>query len=299
MNIQAIPTDSSFMSLKNYGAYDFPVQFYIDDFKNMPLGHINWHWHRQIEFSYVLSGEMDCSVSDIKTRLKQGEAVFINSERMHMSEPATESVETLALSVVFSPAILSYGVESTVYQKYISPVVFDKYFPCMVLKKNIQWQYEILKYLSELYKLYQKQSYGFELLVQALLVKIWLTLVLNLDRKVQGSSAELVMEERIKHMVTYIQSVFSETITLEQIAASANVSKSECIRCFKSRLGMTPIEYVIELRISKAMSLLSSTALSVSEIGQICGFESASYFTKIFKRSLGVTPSDYRKRLNK
>jgi AraC-like DNA-binding protein len=298
MNLQAISTDSTLMSLKDYGSFDFPVRFYLDDFQKMPLGHINWNWHKQIELSYVLDGEMDYSVGEIKTRLRQGEAIFVNSERLHTFKPTIENEETLALSIVFNSAILSYGVESVVYQKYIMPIILDKHFPCLVLKKDVHWQTDILGLLVKLNALHNEQPYGFELAVQSLLVQIWLKIVLNLERKApEGRNhTDLVSEDRLKQMILYIQSMFYDTVTLDQIASSASVSKSECIRCFKYRLGITPVEYLIEFRISRAMILLDENNLPIVEIGQRCGFESASYFTKIFKRRTGFTPSSYRKR---
>ena len=61
-------------------------------------------------------------------------------------------------------------------------------------------------------------------------------------------------------------------------------------------VDITPVEYLIEFRISRAMVLLDESDISIEEVGRRCGFESASYFTKIFKRRTGVTPSIYCKR---
>jgi len=297
MNRQAISTDSSLQSLNDYGGYDFPMRLYLDDFRSLPLGHINWHWHKQLEFSCVLRGEIEYSVGEAKIRLGQGEGVFINAGRLHAIRPAAGHENAMAFSLVFSPAILSYGVESIVYQKYVLPVAQDRRLHCLTLRQDIPWQREMLALLAQLYGLFQERPYGFELSAQSLLVQAWREMVLHLNRNTaEKGGAGDASEERLKRMISCIQANFSEALTLQQIASAASVSKSECIRCFKKRLGVTPVEYLIEYRLSKVMEYLDGTDLPVAEIGQRCGFESASYFAKTFRRRTGLSPSGYRKR---
>ena len=96
-------------------------------------------------------------------------------------------------------------------------------------------------------------------------------------------------------MLQYIQAHYSEELTLEQIAASAAVSKSMCLRYFRQIIDTTPIRYLLQYRIEKAAGLLLSTEKKVGEIATVCGFSDISYFTRRFREINGCTPLEYRK----
>jgi transcriptional regulator GlxA family with amidase domain len=84
-------------------------------------------------------------------------------------------------------------------------------------------------------------------------------------------------------------------LELRHIADSVNVSSRECLRSFQEFLGISPMQYLIKYRIFTATQLLIDTDYSVTEICARCGFPSPSYFSKMFKRYTGTTPSKYRR----
>lgn len=100
---------------------------------------------------------------------------------------------------------------------------------------------------------------------------------------------------RIKTMISYIQEHFKENLELRDIAQSASISERECLRCFKKSLGIPPIQYLLKYRVTAAAALLKETGLSVTEVGNRTGFDSPTYFTMIFKRFMGCTPTHYRR----
>ena len=81
-------------------------------------------------------------------------------------------------------------------------------------------------------------------------------------------------------MIQYIQKHFSEMITLEDLAASANISRSEAGRCFQKYYADTPMSYLIRYRLQQAQKFLLTSTLSVKEISCQCGFSDSSYFVK-------------------
>lgn len=97
-------------------------------------------------------------------------------------------------------------------------------------------------------------------------------------------------------MLQYIQEHYNGELTLAQIAGSANISETECLRCFRRMLSCTPIQYVKQMRIQKAAELLVSTNRKISDIGMECGFQEMSYFAKIFRALTGNTPGAFRKK---
>ena len=95
-------------------------------------------------------------------------------------------------------------------------------------------------------------------------------------------------------MLQYIQDNLSGELTAGEIARSASLSESECLRCFRSMLGTTPIQYVRQLRVHRAAELLTSTDWKIADVGALCGFQEMSYFAKTFRAIKGCTPSRYR-----
>lgn len=105
-----------------------------------------------------------------------------------------------------------------------------------------------------------------------------------------------VMHE-IEQAVQYFTENYNTPISIDQYAQSHNLSISWFIQNFKQYTGTTPTQYILLLRISNAKDLLENTAYNVSEIANIVGYDNPLYFSRIFKKQSGVSPSEYRKHL--
>ncbi len=138
---------------------------------------------------------------------------------------------------------------------------------------------------------------GFEFEMREQLSRfIWL-LFENFHSSEKKPSQKVLRDgERTKIMLQYIQEHYGEEISLRQIAESAHICESECLRCFRKMIGRTPIQYVKHLRVQKAAELLFATDWKISEIGMKCGFQEMSYFAKAFRELKGCTPHEFRER---
>ena len=96
-------------------------------------------------------------------------------------------------------------------------------------------------------------------------------------------------------MLTCIHSQYGSELSTAAIAASASVSESKCLRCFRTTIGTTPIQYLKHYRIQQAAKLLMETGEKVSDIAAVCGFQDMSYFTRTFRKIMGCVPTEYRK----
>lgn len=103
-------------------------------------------------------------------------------------------------------------------------------------------------------------------------------------------------EERVSSFLQYIALHYGEDISLDILAASANVSKSECLRCFQTVLHTTPYRYLTEYRLSKAAEFLRQTSEPITAIAGKVGFSHISHFGKCFREKTGLSPSEYRKK---
>ena len=99
----------------------------------------------------------------------------------------------------------------------------------------------------------------------------------------------------LQRAIEYIESHFVDEITAQKLADSAGLSIPHFNRLFRKLLRLSPMEYVLSLRVQEAQRLLSTTRLSMSEIAASVGFYDQSHFTKRFKRITGMTPLQYRK----
>lgn len=98
----------------------------------------------------------------------------------------------------------------------------------------------------------------------------------------------------VKKMIKYMETHYSESVALEDLCSEIYMSKEYGCRVFKEMAGTSPIVYLNQYRIQRSKELLSGTQLSITEIALRCGFNSTSYFNKLFFRYSGCTPKNYR-----
>jgi YesN/AraC family two-component response regulator len=103
--------------------------------------------------------------------------------------------------------------------------------------------------------------------------------------------------ERLRKAVDYMKQHLSKELYVDTVAQQACMSKFHFAREFKRYFGVSPMQYMLRLRIARATSLLTSSETPVSRVANECGFSDQSEFTKWFKKSTGVTPSRFRNSL--
>lgn len=122
---------------------------------------------------------------------------------------------------------------------------------------------------------------------------------LLINRYVQeGMKAGSEVQNEIDKATHYFIDNFNKPINIEEYARSRHMSTNWFIRSFKQILKMTPMQYILSLRMSNAQSLLDNEEYSISEIAQLVGYDNPLYFSRLFHKHLGVSPSDYRKMKN-
>lgn len=104
--------------------------------------------------------------------------------------------------------------------------------------------------------------------------------------------------EEIDKATLYFNEHYSEEISIEEYAQNNHFSVSWFIRNFKHCTGSTPMQYILSKRIYNAEILLHDSTYNVTEIAEIVGYENPLYFSRIFKKIKGLSPSEYRKNIN-
>ena len=99
----------------------------------------------------------------------------------------------------------------------------------------------------------------------------------------------------MRDTITLITADLASDLNLKTIAKTLNVNPSYLSSLFKKEVGVTLTEYVTSKRIEHAVFLLNSTSMQISTIALYCGITDVQYFSKIFKKQIGKSPSEYRK----
>ena len=127
--------------------------------------------------------------------------------------------------------------------------------------------------------------------VEILIIRLMRNIALSAGEELQRSSDNT----QCATVKRYMDLHFKESLTLEQLAAEAHMNKFYLAHAFKREYGVSPINYLISLRIQESKYLLSETDITMSQIAQILGFSSPSYFSHVFRKTQGTSPMDYRR----
>ncbi|WP_455383092.1 helix-turn-helix domain-containing protein [Salinispira pacifica] len=100
----------------------------------------------------------------------------------------------------------------------------------------------------------------------------------------------------VQRTAAFIDQHYAQEMSLEQLAGLAGQSVSHLSRVFKQHTGMAPVEYITAVRIRRSKELLVHPTLSIKEISVRCGYTDPTYFTRVFRRAEGMSPSEYRER---
>ena len=276
---------------------DFPYICCYVEMDKYPGGYIPWHWHDEIELIYVQRGTVEYHIKEKTVTLSEGDGCFMNSNVLHLLKPSKDCRGSILLAHTFKKLFLGGFYNSVFEQKYLNPIVNCKNLEYFKFSPEIPSHTIILEKLKASYALAEAEPFGYEFMVRDLLSSFWLLLLKEAQPIVNKKKIKSSVEnERIKAMISYIQSNYQYKITVEDIAASANVRERVCYRCFMRNIGMTPVEYLLQCRIRAAEDLLTGTSRSITEIGTLVGFNNGSYFGKAFQTVLHCTPREYRKK---
>lgn len=279
--------------LVTHGSADFPLACYGCVLTDSALP---WHWHDELEVNVVLEGTVSFAAGSGRHTLRAGEGLFVNSGVLHSARNAGEGVCRI-YSFVFHPRLVGGDPGSVFWQDYLSPLLAARSVEGVTLRPDVPWQREALERFQQADAAVREEPPGYPFLVREGVSWLMYLVAAHHPTRPQPSEKAQRDAQRVKTMLQFIQTHYADNLTVEQIARSASLSASECLRCFHATIGSTPIQYVKQLRVQQAAVLLSTTDRKVADIGAQCGFQETSYFSRAFRSVQGCTPSEYRRRL--
>lgn len=274
-----------------HGTTSFPCAAYEKLYTNRPDQAIPWHWHEELEIAYVKSGTLKFQIPSKSLLLTKGDCIVINSNVLHgaIAAPKYE-----LQSLVFHPRLVTGNNDSAFAIKYLSPLVAHTPFAGYVLKA--QEAPAQIAYFQQAFEALALDMPGFEFTVRAALSQICYFLYEHFKPEVFPKAGGPNLDQlRIRNMLEYIHTYFSDPIILSDIAKAADIGERECLRCFKRTIQLSPMQYLLKYRVMKGADLLlQKPEKGISQIALLCGFDSPSHFSKMFRRYYGYSPKEYR-----
>lgn len=242
--------------------------------------HNNLHAHHCTELFYVISGKGSFVVNNEEFDVEEDDLIIINPNVTHTEKSKDDSpLEYIKL-----------GIEGLQFISFMNQMENEDYS----VHNYHEFKHEILFYLKTLISEMNRQEEQYEEICQNLLE----VLIINMIRRTKANLVVAPSQKIIKecHFIEqYINKHYHEDITLELLSEKAYMNKFYLVHAFKQYKGISPINYLIRLRIQQAKELLETTNYSIASISDSCGFSSQSYFSQVFKKSCGMTPNAYRK----
>lgn len=240
-------------------------------------------FHPFTYFYYLAEGFGKLSIESDMVEVHAGDLIIINSNIGH-----TMYLDKDIANIKY----FGFGIESI----SISGLVDDaakaiNYFHIDNRDKSLKFE----DYFEDIYNEYK----GNDIFSNSLANAVASTLVINLLRKYRKSITvkhDKKINRQIDYIKSYIDTNYNEDIKLEDLSSMAYMNKFHLISEFKQSYRITPIEYLILKRIEISKNLLISTNHTMEEISALVGFNSQSYFNQVFKKKVGQTPSQFRRK---
>ncbi len=278
--------------LKQHGNEQFPFLVSYQKLSEYESGSFMWHWHPEIEITYVQKGTMCYKVNHMVYHLKEGDIVFNNSGALHSGTMENQK-DCAYIPVTFDSRLIYGYFQSTVNSKYVDPVIQDSMLPAICIDQSEPWHKPFREYLLRIIDLDEKKPDFYELDITICLQSMWRLLLEHITYEPQASRENSLEYDRIKKILSYIEENYQNKITLNDIAGHIHLCESECTRLFKRHMNTTLFAFLQEYRIERSLEFLQDDQ-PVSAVADKAGFSDPNYYSKVFAKIKGCSPREYR-----
>ena len=270
------------------GTADFPASYYFVD-KGHPRHEMSAHWHSEIEFIRVLSGELTVKLNTNTYKGAAGDVFFVNSQTVHAATPHSCTYECIVMHLDY------FKTETESCRHFIESLYNQEYF---VTEYAPSSENPFTKAINAFFDAMKEEKEGREFLSLGALYNLLGVILSERRYSILGrgtASASDMNVPKLKKVLSFIRENYASPITLSDMAEKVNMSGKYFCYFFKNMTGKTPNSYLVSYRIERAAQKLLATDESVTEIAYSCGFNDLSYFIKTFKEHKGVSPGVFRR----
>ena len=279
----------------------YPVSVVYTDLANIEMTDSAWQWHEDIVVIIVNNGTAQITSDDQSIRLLPGQAVLIGRNVMHTIQQYGPE-QCAYYSLTFHPDYIMNSTPDSIHDEFLN-IIDNNNIRLMIFDENVSWHSHLLDYMNDIIVANMLRPTGYQIATKGYLCLSWALLVAHLHEENMDALKDLPItqdEQRVKDAMSYIRDNYTEKLSLDEVAEHIHISKSECCRCFKRTIGMTPFEYLMKYRVFQAANMLKDSSYAESSIADIalsCGFNNLSYFSKLFGKYMNCTPRQYRNNL--
>lgn len=236
------------------------------------------HWHDYYEMQYVRSGHATQIVNGVSYELGPGSMALLSPVEFHCFENVDPDDPLKIISIRFSDLILPRNIRGDIYEQSRTMVSYSE-------------QAEAL--FQRLHEEFCSDRYGRDTYITAGIMQ--LCIIILRDFVNQPASDEAVCHTPIQQALLYVRSHYRSSITVEDVANIVRLTPNYFSEYFKKQTGIKFSSYVQKLRLEFAVGLLKMSDVSIKQVAEESGFNSAAYFSNAFKDSFGVSPEQFRK----
>ena len=235
------------------------------------------HTHNHAELFYIVGGKGQFLIEDQLYPVNTNHLVIINPNVTHTEVSLNaQPLEYIVLGIE--------GVELSITENSNGQFCILDHFESM----------DITSCLRNILREMELKQPGYEDICQAFMEILIIRLMRSTGLSVPAEPQNNVGNHHCAAVRRYIDHHFKESLTLDQLAEEAHMNKFYLSHSFKQEYGISPINYMISRRLEESKYLLAETDLSMSQIAQLLGFSSLSYFSQVFHRTQEITPMEYR-----
>lgn len=248
------------------------------------------HAHNNIELIYSINANIDLKTDNEKFSLSAGELIVISPMEKHFQSIVGSG---LYYSVKFLPSILFSSDQTFSEYKFFNQFISTHDKQRLYTKKDLE-SCSITPLFEDIMREWSKKDPGYELMIRANILKIF-TALARCKSSDRGGAKDAYSNNTINSALAYIAENTS-TVTERSVATHCGLSLAYFSTLFKNTVGMRFGEYLMQLKIGRAKSLLLTTDKSITYIAYETGFSSSSHFIARFRELEGITPASYRRR---
>ena len=259
------------------------MQQFICVERSVRLDHWNMnalHSHPHYEIYYLMNGSRNFLFSNALYHLEAPCVVVIPPYTMHKTEGGPFERVNVDVSVGY-------------LNEFQQAVLTEK--AMCVLRPNEQAHAELLSLLKSMETVDETDGYRDHKMNALFSYYIWQLSALSAEEGDRLSFEEAYIPPLLLRVIRFLYENYQQPLTLERLGEHFFVSKSTLIYNFNKYLHCSPIEFLLQLRLTKAKELLETTSLSLAVVAEKCGFSSPNYFSLMFKRKEQLSPANYRK----
>ena len=235
------------------------------------------HTHNHTELFFIVSGKGQFLIEDRVFPVDVNNLVIINPNVTHTEDSLNaQPLEYIVLGID--------GIELATSENSNGQFCILDHFESV----------EISSCLRNILREMEQKNTGYEDICQAYMEILIIRLMRSTSLAVPEEPQIISTNRQCAAIRRYIDMHFKESLTLEQLAEESHMNKYYLSHAFKREYGVSPINYMISRRIEESKYLLAETDLSMSQIAQLLGFSSLSYFSQVFRRTQGFSPKEYR-----